>query len=756
MRGVSSGSAQADSPGASVIEPKLMPPRVHPGMLRRGRLLQMLDDDAGASFTVVNAAVGYGKTTLVRSWCAERPEPVIWVTLDSADDDAVRLWTHLATAVDRLGEGFGRRALMCLGVRGAPVETAVDELMNGVVAYGRRVTIVLDDLHAVRSEASLRSIAQTVDRLPPNARLVASTRSDPSIGLARLRARGVLTEVRARELAFTVDETRELVGREGIDLSSESLDLLVDRTEGWPAGLYLAALWLRDLQDPNAGVRDFAGSTRQVGEYLADEVLTALAPEIKDFLVRTSVLRRFTPELCDAVLGREDSVAVLAQLAHSNMFLVALDARGEWYRYHHLFGEVLQLELGRDAAPGLRRRAAAWCNTHGLVEDAVEYAAAADDAEMVAELLVERHLEFIWGGRLRQFLDWVHWLPTELLVQHPVLPGAAAVTAALLSAPEVEVHQLLAIVERARREHPELWQPYLEAGVEAARSQMIEGGDVGAAIGHARRAVAAARAGADVMSVSALGCLTQALFFAGDLDEARRVAVQAVERPDAPGVPDAYVGNLGMLALIDAEQARTDSAEAWAQQALPFARQHFQAHSYVASPAHLGLALACAATGRLDEAEREALRGERLRRSPQPTVGHAHALLVLAQVRLARSRLAQGSSDLERAKREIAGFPDPGRLPTVAAMIERTLIAAQANRGNRELVEQPSPAELAVLRGLAAGLSRREIGAELYVSLNTVKSHTRELYRKLGATSHTEAVARAAKLGLLERTESPG
>ena len=184
--------------------------------------------------------------------------------------------------------------------------------------------------------------------------------------------------------------------------------------------------------------------------------------------------------------------------------------------------------------------------------------------------------------------------------------------------------------------------PYLEAGVEAARSQMIEGGDVGAAVGHARRAVAAARAGADVLSVSALGCLAQALFFAGELDEARRVAVQAVERPDAPGVPDGYVGSLGLLALIDAEQGRTESAEAWARQALPFARQHFQADSWVASPAHLGLALACAATGRLDEAEREALRGERLRRSPQPTVGHAHALLVLAQVRLARSRLARG------------------------------------------------------------------------------------------------------------------
>ena len=367
-------------------------------MLRRARLLEMLDDDATGSFTVLNAAVGYGKTTLVRSWCVERPEAVIWLTLDSVDDDPVRLWTHLATAVERLGEGFGRRALMCLAVRGATVETAVDELMNGLVAYGRRVSIVLDDLHAVRGESSVGSIAYALERLPANARLLASTRSDPAIGLGRLRASRLLTEVRAHELAFTVDETRELVVREGIGLSNESVELLVDRTEGWPAGLYLAALWLRDLRDPDGGVRDFAGSARQVGEYLGDEVLTALAPEIRDFLVRTSVLPRFTPELCDAVLGREDSAAVLAELARSNMFLVALDSRGEWYRYHHLFGEFLQLELDREGARELRRRAAGWCRANGLAEDAIEYAAAAGDAEMVAEVLIERHLEFIWGG----------------------------------------------------------------------------------------------------------------------------------------------------------------------------------------------------------------------------------------------------------------------------------------------------------------------------------------------------------------------
>ena len=292
---MSSPAAPADRPHPLLVEPKLMLPRVQPGTLRRSRLLEMLDGDDGAALTVVNAPVGYGKTTLVRSWCVERPEPVVWLTLDAADEDPVRLWAHLATAVERLGEGLGGRALMALGARGAPVETAVDELMNGLVAYGGPVTIVLDDLDAVGSERSLRSIAHAIERLPANARLVACTRSDPAISLARLRARGALREIRVRELAFTVDEAQELLEREGIELSGESVELLLERTEGWPAGLYLAALWLRDLEDPDEGVRAFAGSARHVGDYLTAEVLTALPPETRDFLVQTSVLGRFTP-----------------------------------------------------------------------------------------------------------------------------------------------------------------------------------------------------------------------------------------------------------------------------------------------------------------------------------------------------------------------------------------------------------------------------------------------------------------------------
>ena len=739
-----------------VIEPKLMLPRVHAWTLRRARLLELLDDVDGAALTLLDATVGYGKTTLLRSWCAERPEPVIWMTLDARDDDPARLWTHLATGVERLGNGLAQRALTSLGVRGAPVETAVDELMNGLVAYGRPVAIVLDDLHAVGSERSLRSIAHAIKRLPANARLLAATRSDPAISVARLRVRGALTEIRARELAFTVDETRELMVREGIALSGESVELLVERTEGWPAGLYLAALWLHDLDDPDKGLRAFAGSARQVAEYLTDEVLTVLDPETRDFLVRTSVLDRLTPELCDAVLGREDSAAVLAELARSNMFLVALDAEGKRYRYHHLFGELLRLELEHEEARTLRRRAAAWCLANGLVEDAIEYAAAAGDAETVAEVLVEHDRELVWAGRIRQFLRWVRWLPSEQLIEHPSLPAAGAVAASLVAAPEVEIEQLLAAAERTRQERPERWSSYAEAIVEATRANAIDRGDVGAAVSHARRALAATRQGADVLTVGVLAALAQTLFFAGELDEARRVALQSAERPDAPDVPDGYVGSLGLLALIDAEQERSESAQAWARQAISFARKRFQADSWIASLAHLGLALASIATGHLDEAEREALRGERLRRSPQPTVGHAHALLVLAQVRIARAKLARAASDLRHAQRSIAGLPDPGRLPAIAASVERDLNLTRAKGEECHLVEEPSAAELAVLRYLATGLSQREIGVRLYISMNTVKTHIRELYRKLDVTSRADAVVRAEALGLLERTESPG
>jgi len=752
---MSSQTAELAGRGLRVIEPKLIPPRVHAGTLRRERLLRLLGDHPGTSLTMLNAGVGYGKTTLVRSWCVERPEAVIWFSLDAADDDPVRLWTHVATAVERLGQGRGRAALVALGTRGAPIETAIDELMNGLVAYGRAVSIVLDDLHAVSSATALGSVAHAIERLPANVRLLATTRSDPAIGTARLRARRALTEIRAHELAFTVEETHELLAQERISLSPDNVALLADRTEGWPAGLYLAALWLREHPNPDDGVRAFAGTARHVGDYLTDEVLAALAPDIRQFLIGTSVLGRFTPALCDAVLGRENSTRLLAELARSNMFLVALDSQGEWYRYHHLFGEVLQLDLKPEVARELRRRAAEWCRAEGLVEDAIEYAAAAEDAELVAALLAESYMSFFWGARFDQLVRWVRWLPAELLIANPTLPAVAATAGLVTRRPEVEVQRLLAVANRSRRERPEAWSPDAEAMVELTRSEVFAG-DIGAAIEHGRRAVAAASAGSGLLTVGSLVGLAQALFFAGELDEMRQISLAAVQRPDAPEFPNGYLLHLGLLAMVDAEQGRLETAQSWAREALNFARARYLADTWLAAAAHLGVAMVHAATGHLDEAERQAERGELLRRAPQPTVGHTHALLVLAQVRIKRSRLARATNDLEHARRALSEFPDPGRLPALRDAVEQQLATIRSGSAPRDPIEEPSPAELAVLRALATGLSRRQIGAELYISLNTVKTHTRELYRKLGATSRADAIARADALGLLDEAQSPG
>ena len=355
------------------------------------------------------------------------------------------------------------------------------------------------------------------------------------------------------------------------------------------------------------------------------------------------------------------------------------------------------------------------------------------------------------------FLSWIKRLPQELLIEHLSLPAFGALAAGQLGRPAVELRQLLSVAERARRERPASWTPYHEALVEVTRVGFIES-DVGAAVEHARRAVKAAQSDADAdatFSLAALASLSHALFFAGDLAQARSVALQAVERPEAPERPQGYIVALGLLAAVDAEEGRAASAVAWARQAIGCAEETGQEDLWPLALAHLGLASALGRMGHLAEAEREAARGERLRRTAQPTAAHVHALLVLAEVRAARSRLKRAASDLQRAQAAISELPDPGRLPAFAARVERMLADPPA-RARQEPIEEPSQGELAVLRYLATDLSQREIGVRLYVSLNTVKTHTRELYRKLGVHSRSEAVTRAVTLGLLDSRESPG
>ena len=487
-----------------LAEAKLAAPRQRAGLVDRPRILQVLDDGADAALTLVAAPPGFGKSTAVRTWCASRSEPLAWVTLDARDNDPVRLWTYIATAVDRIRTGLGRTTLRRLGAA-AVVAGPIDELLNRIGGFGRELVIVLDDLQTVTDRDALASIDYAVEHLPANARLIVITRIDPALGLARLRAGGALAELRADELAFTVAEARELLVERGkVRIGDGEVELLHARTEGWPAALVLATLWLRRVPDPLAAVREFGGDQHFVADYLLSEVIGSLDADVRPFVLRAAVLRRFTPELCDGVLDRSDSASLLAELERSNQFLVRIE-HGGWYRVHSLLAELAEMQLAArepGAVAETHRRAARWLRSKGLAVEAVDHAIAAGDHELLAELLVEHHLALIRNGGARTLLRCVETLPAELVVANPELAVGAA-TAATMIGQAVERRRLLHLARRAEAEHPERCTPYVRAVAGMVRAAAVDT-DVAEAVREGRRAVAIAEADADPALVAAL------------------------------------------------------------------------------------------------------------------------------------------------------------------------------------------------------------------------------------------------------------
>jgi LuxR family maltose regulon positive regulatory protein len=407
-----------------LAETKLAVPSVHHAVVDRPRIRRALDAGRDASLTLVAAPAGYGKTTAVRAWCADFDGALAWITLDAGDDDPVRLWRYVATAVDRARPGLGRGALERLAVAGSPIEVAVEELTNRISAARTELVVVLEDLDAVRGEESLSSLDFALRQPPRNMHVIVLSRVDPVMRLGRLRAARALVEVRAAELAFTTSEARELLVVLGqLELGDEDIDVLVERTEGWPAALVLAWLWLRTVEDPAPAVRAFGGDNRLLAEYLSGEVLAALSEDERAFLHGVSVLGEFTAELCDGVLDRSDSAARLAELVRSNLFVSRLE-RGAWFRTHSLFAEYVTAELAArepDAPARIHRRAAEWLRSRRLPVQAVEHAAAAGEHGLVAHVMLEYHLSLIRSGGARTLLRWVRTLPDDRIVEHPQL-----------------------------------------------------------------------------------------------------------------------------------------------------------------------------------------------------------------------------------------------------------------------------------------------------------------------------------------------
>ncbi|HET8629477.1 MAG TPA: hypothetical protein VFL91_18835, partial [Thermomicrobiales bacterium] len=412
-----------------LLETKLAVPRPRRAAVPRPRLRERLERGAETALTLVSAPAGFGKTTLLAEWLAATPageRAAAWLALDPGDNDPAAFWPALIAALRTAVPGVGAGALALLEApRPPPIEAALTALLNELGALPRDIVLVLDDYHAVDARAVQDGMAFLLEHLPPRVHLVLASRADPALPLARLRARGELVELRTADLRFTPDEAAAFLNDAmGLDLVAADVAALEARTEGWIAALQLAALSLRGREDAAGFIAGFAGDDRYIVDYLVEEVLRRQPDQVRGFLLETAILDRLSGPLCDAVTGQDGGKATLAALERANLFVVPLDDKRHWYRYHQLFADVLRAHL-LDERPGrvpdLHRRASAWHERRDLPDEAIRHALAADDAERAADLVERAGLAMFRGRRQAAVLGWLRALPDELLRRRPVL-----------------------------------------------------------------------------------------------------------------------------------------------------------------------------------------------------------------------------------------------------------------------------------------------------------------------------------------------
>ena len=436
-----------------LLATKLHVPQTRRGFVVRPRLAERLAQAQGEQLTLVCAPAGFGKTALLADWARRDPRPVAWLSLDDGDNDPARFWRHVAAALDTVRPGVAQQVAALLGgLQPSSFQAVVTALVNELAGVAEEVVVVLDDYHLIQAPQVHQSVEFLLEHLPAQLRLVLASRADPPLPLARLRARGQLAELRERDLRFTPGEAAALLrAAVGPELPEAAVAALAARTEGWVAGLQLAALSLQGRTDIAAFVAGFSGSHRYVLDYLAEEVLDRQSQPLRGFLLATSVLERLSGPLCDAVCGRADSQRLLEQVERANLFLVPLDEVRGWWRYHQLFADLLRARLRREQperVPELHRAAAAWSEQHGLVDDAVRHALAAEEFAWAARLIEQHFDAMLWRSENATLRRRLQALPAELVRSRPRLCLAQAWWA-LLGGRLEAVEPLAADAERA-------------------------------------------------------------------------------------------------------------------------------------------------------------------------------------------------------------------------------------------------------------------------------------------------------------------
>ncbi|MBA3636590.1 MAG: tetratricopeptide repeat protein [Rubrobacteraceae bacterium] len=677
-----------------ILTTKLYVPPPRPHAVLRPRLIARLDESLHRKLTLICAPAGFGKTTLLSEWVAACESPAAWLSLDEGDNDPTRFLAYLVAALQTVAPDVGEGVLGVLqSPQPPPTEVILTTLLNKIATAPEDFVLVLDDYHVIDAEPVDDALAFLIEHLPPRMHLVVATREDPQLPLSRLRARGQLAELRATDLRFTSSEAAEfLEGVMGLDLSAQDIAALESSTEGWIAGLQLAALSMRGRKDATGFIESFTGSHRFVLDYLVEEVLQQQPDRVRTFLLQTSILERLSGPLCDAVTGQEDGRGMLEALERGNLFVVPLDDERRWYRYHHLFADVLQAHLMAeqpDSAPTLHRRASEWYEQHGSAADAIRHALAAEDFERAAGL-VELAALVMLGSSQETLYRWLMALPDEVVRARPVLSVYYAF--ALLGRGGFEaVDARLRDAERwldtsaetsERREAPsvdmvvvdEVAFRSLPGTIAVARAYHAGAlGDVLSAANHARRALELLPEDDHLWRGAAASLLGIAYWTLGDLEAAHRSFAEGVAHQQMAGHTRFQIAGTYILADIRVAQGRLHEAVRTYEQSLQLATEQGEpvwgtAHLYV------GLSELHRERGDLEAAKQHLLRSKELDEHGGLPETRYRWYVAMARIKEAQGDLDAALDLLDEAERQYVESPDPDVRP-VAALKTRVWVA---------------------------------------------------------------------------------
>jgi LuxR family transcriptional regulator, maltose regulon positive regulatory protein len=733
---------------------KIEPPQLRPGHVQRGDLVDRLREGLHRRLSLVAAPAGWGKTSLLAEWLTvENDAAVAWLSLDEDDNDPARFWAYVSAALRATGVEVPAAFEAALAAPGTSAgDAALPLLINALATDGRPHVLVLDDYHLISDPAVHDGVRFLLDHLPRASHVVIATRTEPPVGISRLRARAELVEIAAQQLRFSDAEAAALLNDTlALALPADDLALLSARTEGWAAGLYLAGLSLRDRPGPHAA--DELVYDRHLVDYLGDEVVSAQDPRARTFLLETCVLDRFCAPLCDAVRGEDGSKRLLNEIERANLFLVPLDERREWFRYHHVFRDVLRRELedscSAEHVAELHARAGAWYAQAGDVSNALGHLAAAGRETDAADLIATSWNASLQSGRGATLARWLDALPVEVVTSDPRLCLARAWLALDSGEPLAAARWADATAAADDGRALPDGGATVASGVAMLRATLAyREGDLSAAEALGAQAVELESRPDSPWRAVALATLGAARHFRGaPFDEVATLLEQAVAMAQSGANSMAVLRALGTLAAVAFAAGDLDGARRWVAAADRLRAQQSLEEYWMGSLATAVAGQLAADAGDLEQARERLQRAVVLALRGDARPEHIYALAALAPVQSTMGDPDAAAATLRSARLALRGSPSPGMFPHMLNDVDRRLRGRAAS--GPVAVEELSAREMSVLRLLGSELSIADIGQELFISRNTVKTHVRGIYRKLDADTRAAALARARELRLL-------